>query len=277
MNIFRKMLRRGIMLGSQLKAPKGKRLLQHVSVHNFEMLVFSNEDVGRQIWLFGSYEPDETRYFNDIIKADDVCFDIGGNVGYFALLMSKAAAAGSVHVFEPIPMNATLVKANAELNGLSNVLVNNVAVGAEEGSANFSISIDSAYSSMRATGRIAEAQSIEVPLITLDNYIDRTGIRKVDIMKVDVEGAEDMVLVGASALLSDSARRPRVVLLELFDENLIPFGTSVGAIVERMIAFGYRANVLANGGGHLIAYQPSMANKLYNIIFTIDGSNRSNQ
>jgi FkbM family methyltransferase len=268
MNIVRKVWRRGMMLGSQFRAPKGKRLLRHVDVRGFEMLVFVNEDVGRQIWMFGSYEPDETNYFNSIIKADDVCFDVGGNVGYFSLLMSKAASKGTVHVFEPIPMNAALVKTNAELNGLRNVTINNVAVGSEEGMANFSVSIDSAYSSMRATGRIAEAQSIDVPLITLDKYIERSGIERVDIMKVDVEGAEDMVLVGGAALLSDPIRRPRMVLLELFDENLVPFGTNVGTIVDRMIAFGYSANVLADGGGMLVPYYPDMANKYYNIIFS---------
>jgi FkbM family methyltransferase len=267
MNIVRKAWRRGMMLGSQFWAPKGKRLIRHVAVQDFEMLVFVNEDVGRQIWLFETYEPDETRFFRDSIKPDDICFDVGGNVGYFALLMSKLAVDGTVHVFEPIPMNAALVKANAELNAFTNVTVNNVAVGSEEGIANFSVSIDSAYSSMRATGRIAEAQSIDVPLVTLDKYIERSGINRIDIMKVDVEGAEDMVLVGGTALLSDPARRPRMVLLELFDENLVPFGTNVAIIVDRMIGFGYEAHVLADGGGHLIPYQSEMANRYYNIIF----------
>ncbi len=269
MNIVSKIWRRGLMLVSQMIAPKSRRRLRHVDVGGFEMLVFSNEDVGRQIWLFGSYEPDETRYFKNVIKPEDICFDVGGNIGFFSLLMSKTAIQGSVHVFEPIPLNAAVVQTNVDLNMLQNVTVNNVAVGTEEGTANFSVSVDSAYSSMRATGRIAEAQSIDVPLITLDKYIERGAIPRVDIMKVDVEGAEDMVLIGATGLLSDPARRPRMVLLELFDENLVPFGTNVATIVDRMIGFGYGANVLSDGGGGLIKYEPNMANKYYNIIFTI--------
>jgi FkbM family methyltransferase len=269
MNTVREVLRRGMMLGSRLRVPKGKRLLRHVDVQGFEMLVFANEDVGRQIWLFSSYEPDESRYFNEIIKPDDICFDVGGNIGYFSLLMGQIASSGSVHVFEPIPLNAALVKTNAELNGLRNIYVNNVAVGSEEGVVNFSISLDSAYSSMRATGRIAEDQSIEVPLITLDKYIEREGITRVNIMKVDVEGAEDMVLIGASGLLSDPLRQPRMVLLELFDENLAPFETSVETIIMRMETFGYAAHVLTDDGYRVTRYRSDTANKIYNIIFIV--------
>jgi FkbM family methyltransferase len=256
------------MFLSRAIMPKGLRKIRNVRLKDFELLAFTNEDVGRQIWLFKSFEPDETHFFSNIIKADDTCFDVGGNVGFFSLLMAKHAHQGKVHVFEPIPLNAAMIRTNAKLNSFGNVTINNVAVGSGEGTVNFSVSIDSAFSSMRATGRIAEAQSIDVPLITLDKYVERSALSRVDIMKVDVEGAEDMVLVGGSALLSDPARRPRMVLLELFDENLIPFGTSVGTIVERMIAFGYSANVLGHGGRHLIPYQSEMANRYYNIIFT---------
>jgi FkbM family methyltransferase len=268
MNVIRKIFRRGWMLLSQVLVPKGTRKVKHIRLASFEILAFVNEDVGRQMWFLKSFEPDETQFFTDIIKSDDICFDIGGNVGFFSLLMAKRANLAVTHVFEPIPLNAAMIRANAELNGFNNIIVNNVAMGSEEGNVAFSVSTDSAYSSMRATGRIAEAKSIDVPLITLDKYVERSGVNRVDIMKVDVEGAEDMVLVGGSALLSDPARRPRMVLLELFDENLTPFGTSVNIIVERMIAFGYAANVLGDKGRHLIPYQSEMANKYYNIIFT---------
>lgn len=267
MNIFRKVWRKALQIVSRIAVPRGVRRLRHVRGPGYEMLVFANEDVGRQIWLFGSYEPDETRFFRDSIRPNDVCLDIGGNVGYFSLLMSRAATSGAVHVFEPIPLNASLVRANADLNALSNIIVNNVAVGSSEGLVPFSVSVDSAYSSMRATGRVAEERMIDVPIVTLDEYVGRARIARVDIMKVDVEGAEDMVISGGAQLLSDKERRPRMVLLELYDGNLLPFGTCVGDVVERMTAFGYSAKVLSDAGGSLTPYTPDMANKTYNLIF----------
>lgn len=269
MTIFRKVWRKALQVFSRIAVPRSGRRLRHVRGPGYEMLVFANEDVGRQIWLFGSYEPDETRFFRDSIRTNDVCLDIGGNVGYFSLLMSRAATSGAVHVFEPIPLNAAMVRVNADLNALSNVTVNNVAVGSSEGMVQFSVSVDSAYSSMRATGRLAEERMIDVPIITLDDYVERAGIARVDVMKVDVEGAEDMVISGGSRLLSDEKRRPRIVLLELYDGNLSHFGTCVGAVVAHMTAFGYSPKVLADAGEHLIPYSPDMANKTYNIIFVL--------
>lgn len=269
MTIFRKVWRQALQLVSGIAVPRGSRRLRHVRRQGYEMLVFANEDVGRHLWLFGSYEPDETRFFRDSIRFNDVCLDIGGNVGYFSLLMSRLATSGAVHVFEPIPLNAALVRANAELNALSNVTVNNVAVGSSEGIVQFSVAVDSAYSSMRATGRLAEERMIDVPIVTLDDYVERAGITRVDIMKVDVEGAEDMVISGGSRLLSDEKRRPRIVLLELYDGNLAPFGTCVGSVVEHMMSFGYCPKILADAGEHLIPYSPDVANKTYNIIFVL--------
>ncbi len=267
MNIFRKAGRKLLQVASTVIVPRRSRRLKHVSGPGYEMLVFANEDVGRQIWLFGSYEPDETAFFRDFIKPDDVCMDVGGNVGFFSVLMGQSASSGKVHVFEPIPLNASLVRANCDLNSLTNVAVNNVAVGASEGTVQFSVSVDSAYSSMHATGRLAQERVIDVPVITLDSYVSGSGIPRVDIMKVDVEGAEDLVVSGAVRLLSNPAARPRMVLLELFDGNLQPFATSVGSVIRRMESLGYAAHVLADGGGSLIPYNPDMANLRYNIIF----------
>lgn len=268
MNILRKIYRRAIMTLTLVRIPKGKRAIRHVKIQGFEMLVPANEDVGRIIYLFGDFEPEETTFFRTQIKPGDVCLDIGGNVGYFSLLMAQCANQGQVHVFEPIPMNAALIRTNAELNNFDNIIVNNVALADQEGEADFSISVDSAYSSLHATGRMAEARNIRVPLWTLDTYLARNEVGKIALLKADVEGAEELVLKGATALLADPARRPDLIMLELYDVNLAPFNSSVQAIVAFMEGVGYQPKVLANGKS-LTPYQPEMANQHHNIFFTI--------
>lgn len=269
MNAIHKFFRLLIVLFSFLIVPKGKRCVKYVRLADFEMLVFANEDVGRRIALFHDFEHEEAEYFRKNLKADDTCLDIGGNVGFFSMLMASSCRAGAVHVFEPIPVNAALIGVNIALNDFTNVKVNNVAVADKAGEAQFSISVDSAYSSMHATGRKAEEKSLKVPLVAIDDYLAANHVARVDVMKVDVEGAEGLVIEGASKLLSDAARRPRIILLELFDLNLVPFETSVLKIVERMQAFGYRAQVLAPGAQELSAFTPDMANKFYNVIFVV--------
>jgi FkbM family methyltransferase len=267
--IIEKLYRRTGMLLSTIAIPRHKRNVRHTQLEDFELLVFANEDVGRQIYLYKSYEPYETTFFKKSIRSTDVCFDIGGNIGYFSMLMSKLANNGKVHVFEPIPLNASLIAVNANLNNFDNIIINNVAVGSESGECQFSVSMDSAYSSMKATGRIAEEKSITVPMITINDYLQANHVTKVDILKVDVEGAEGAIIDAASSLLRNTATRPRIVLLELFDENLKPFGTTALTIVNQMIDYGYKAFVLSKNNGDLIEFKSDMANKYYNVIFTV--------
>jgi FkbM family methyltransferase len=188
-----------------------------------------------------------------------------------AMLFASAARSGQVHVFEPIALNAALIRANSSLNGFSNIEVNNVAVGTVEGEVEFSVSVDSAYSSMIATHRRHESQLIKVPVVSLDEYIEKQSIRRVDILKIDVEGAERLVLEGARNLLSDPTRRPRAVLLELFDDNLRSFGTSAAECLQKMVDFGYRPHAVRPGSGELVPFKAKMTNKVCNVIFTCVG------
>lgn len=255
---------------SSLRLPRERRAVRHVHLAGAEMLVFANEDVGRLIWLNGVFEAAETAFFKREVRTDDICFDIGGNVGYFSVLMAQRATGGHVHVFEPIPLNVAMIRCNVELNGLANVSVNQLALSDEGGTATFSVSTDSAYSSMRPTGTFGEARSIEVEMRTLDEHIAASGIARVDVVKVDVEGAEEKVLRGGEALFRDPARRPRLMMLELYDANLAPYGTTVERIVATMRDWGYRAHALSEDGAQLVPLTPSMINIIYNIFFTPD-------
>jgi FkbM family methyltransferase len=263
--IYQKMMR----ICSNVIAPKSRRRIIHAHFADYEMVVFANEDVGREIWLFGRYEVDETYYFKNHIRQTDICFDVGGNLGYFSLLMARLAVHGSVHVFEPIPINAALIKVNAELNGIQNMYVNNLAIGDHRGSVEFSVSVDSAYSSMHATGRSTEQQSISVPMVTLDDYLSSASLNRVDVMKVDVEGAEALVVQGAS-FLGEPSRRPRIVLMELFNENLSAFDSSVSSVIASMSLYGYIPHVLKDHGRRLDLYDATSHSKFYNIVFLLD-------
>jgi len=261
-----KIFKRVCLMGSILFIKRGRRSIRHVILADFDLLVAANEDVGRNILLFRNFEPEEAAFFRKEIQPTDICFDIGGNVGFFTMLMAARAKHGAVHVFEPIPFNAALIQTNALLNEFKNVFVRNFAVGSSSGTAQFSIAVDSAYSSMRSTGRRREESSIAVPVITLDHYVTKYDVGRVDILKVDVEGAEGMVVSGAMGILSNRAIRPRMILLELFEVNLRPFETDVQTIVNEMINHGYSASALI--GQKLEPLNVGMINKFHNIIFT---------
>jgi hypothetical protein len=100
----------------------------------------------------------------------------------------------------------------------------------------------------------------------LDEYLDREDIRSVDVLKADVEGAEGSVVEGASKLLIDKTRRPRLVMLELFEQNLQPFDTSVSKVIEDMEHFGYRPFVL-NDEERMVPFTKESQTRYCNIFF----------
>jgi FkbM family methyltransferase len=228
--------------------------------------VLANEDVGRQIAIIGQYERLDARYLSSQVRPTDVCVDVGANTGFYTMMMAAASPLGSVHAFEPDPLNWHLLCAGVAINAFSNVRPNNVAVGRVAGTASFSISTDGAYSSLIPTGRKPEARTANVPVESLDGYLERTGTTGVDIMKVDVEGAEKLVVEGARGLLTAADRRPRVVLLELYDRNLGSFGTHISEVVDLMQECEYMPFYASRRGG-LVPFTEADHNRAYNVFF----------
>ncbi len=247
---------------SRWRVPAGRPRVIHSRAPGFDLLVRADEDVGRAIHFGRAFEVAETDYLRSVIAPRAVCVDVGANIGYFTMLMASLARQGVVHAFEPLPLNVALVAASAALNRFANVRLQQTAVGEVPGEVEFAEAADSAYSSMHDTGRKGVEGRFTVPVTTLDVQFPETAI---DILKVDVEGAEGLVLAGARALLADAARRPTVILIELFQPNLDVFGTSVAAIVADLVGLGYRAQVIGDGG--LVPYDAATSRQ-YNLVFT---------
>ena len=244
------------------------------TVRGVKLLVFANEDVGRRLVFLRQYEPDDADFLASLVRPADVCFDIGGNTGLYAMLMAKRATDGEVHAFEPVPLNRHLLASGALLNGFKHIVVNECAVGAEDGEMSFSEAVDGAYSSLVPVGRKSERSALLVKVRSLDSYVAEKEMPRVDVMKVDVEGAEPLVLQGAAGLFGASERRPRAIMLELLDINLSTYGTNVMEIVERMRGFSYHPYVAATGEG-VRAFSASDCNRVTNIFFLTDDARKA--
>lgn len=229
-----------------------------------DLLVRAHEDVGRSI-ILGDFESDDLRHFASLLNDADVVFDIGANVGAYCMPISRLRPGARVYAFEPIPLNAALLRASVLANSASNVEVVESCVSDASGSVIFSVATDSAYSSMVDTRRKPEQMRIACEAVTLDDFCARRALKGPDVVKVDVEGAELKVLEGASALFSARERRPRVVMLELYDQNLRPFGASVPDVVALMQRWNYEAYVLVDNGP--TAFRPEHHNVHYNVFF----------
>jgi len=249
-------------------APKNGVILRQKHLNGFQVIVRAEEEVGRELYYKGVFEGEETKFFKGLVKESSVCFDIGANIGYYSLLFASLCPRGSVHSFEPVPMNYHILCANSLLNGFSNLKANLCAMGGTDGSAELVISSDSAYSSLVDTCRKPAASKIAVRVITLDDYCDRNDIRKIDLLKVDVEGAEGRVLSGAQRVMQDPERRPRTVMLELYEPMLKRYESSTAEISAKMRALGYLPFILLDES--LVPFQPTLHGHLYNVIFSHD-------
>jgi FkbM family methyltransferase len=243
-------------------------ILRQKRLNGFQVIVRAEEEVGRELYCKGIFESQETRFLKSLVSESSVCFDVGANIGYYSLLFASLSPRGVVHSFEPVPLNYHILCANSILNSFANLKPNLCAMGDREGSAELVVSSDSAYSSLVDTGRKPAARKIAVRMITLDEYCNSNKIHRIDLLKADVEGAEGRVLSGAQQVMRDPKRRPRTVMLELYEPMLRQYGSSTQEISARMQALGYRPSVLLEGS--LVPFQRELHGHLYNVIFSHD-------
>jgi FkbM family methyltransferase len=191
--------------------------------------------------------------------------DVGANVGFYTLCLAKRASRGGIHSFEPVPLNYHVLALNILANRLANVVINNCAVGDANGEVDFCIARDSAFSSLIDTGRKAVIETTKIPMVTLDSYCSEHNLPRIDILKVDVEGAEPAVVRGARSLLTDPERRPRLIMLELFEPMLRQFGCTIEEMAALMRTYEYDAFVFVEG--QLVQFSESHHNRFYNVLF----------
>ena len=135
-----------------------------------------------------------------IPKNGNIVFDVGSHIGFFAINSAKKCGKrGKVFCFEPNPDTFKRLKKNIEINGLLNVESNNIAISDKKGLVKLKIGESSEGSTIMKNGSLNNySKNLEIGSNTLDNYVVTKGIKKIDILKIDAEGAEVLILKGAT-------------------------------------------------------------------------------
>jgi FkbM family methyltransferase len=172
----------------------------------------------------GNPETHEARLLERLLRPGMTVVDVGANHGLFSLEAAHfVGPTGRIDAFEPAPRTRAALIANLKINELDRITrVYPDAVGESPGTARLRIHHEMtglnslAHEDIRWNrGRLAADEVIEVPVTTLDEHAERTGLGRIDFTKIDVEGFERSVLRGSRRLLA--SRRVRWLMIEVGD------------------------------------------------------------
>jgi FkbM family methyltransferase len=196
--------------------------------------------IGREIIETGVFEPQMIANLERWLAPGSVFVDLGANEGYFTVLGAKLVGpSGRVIAIEPQERLAGVIEENLRLNGFQNVAVERAAVSNKSGKATLHLAPDTNTGS---SGFINVARyslpTQVVGLKTLAQVLDDHGLGRVDLLKVDIEGAEWEAILGSPEVFG--SRRVKVLALELHPIQLAKSGRSGGDIEEFLTSAGYR-------------------------------------
>ena len=213
-----------------------------------EFEIYSAPDdaaVGRYVQA-DAYEPEVAASFRRILRPGMGLLDIGANIGYFTMLgAALVGPAGYVLAIEPNGRNVRLLEASRRVNGFAHVIVAQLAAAAETGVLVLHRSHSNGTTSAPGADIGALLGAETVGCARPDALLP--AARRIDLIKVDVEGAEYLALSGCAEII----RRDRPTIISEFSPNLMPgiSGISGPDYLAWLTGCGYALSVITPEGG----------------------------
>jgi len=227
-------------------------------LNNFKWTVNYNDSISKHILKNELWEPHLTKFIEIYLKEGQCVLDIGANFGWHTLTMSKCVGKnGIVYAFEPLHENINLLKKNISQNNIENVTVQSVALGNVRKKSTVCNSylredknIGDSFISHHYNERDGDSDMTIDDFIGKENmivklnkqitYIEKLDniklLKKVDFIKLDVQGFEFMVLEGSQNILKND--RP-IIAIELESPCCIMYGYDCGKLIDYLRSFKY--------------------------------------
>jgi FkbM family methyltransferase len=230
--------------------------------------LYPGNETSRAIFLTGYYEPNEFFWLEKTLKPGMSFIDVGANMGlYTQFAAKKVGPYGTVVAIEPSSRDFARLKAHIELNRLANVRLLQVAVSNYKGEADLLVASEknSGHNTLGSFGYdLVIPQGHERVVVgRLDDIVERIGLQKVDVIKMDIEGAEFLCLQGAKEILS--LFHP-IILMELSDRTLRHQGCHSGQIWEFLSHGGYNIYTVGEQTGSMVSAERKSYFESENII-----------
>lgn len=225
-------------------------------VHDYRMWIdLEDRGISRTLLLFGKREMDHKIMLERVLKPGMTVFDIGANIGYYALMeLGLIGGTGKIVAIEPSPANVVLLRRNLELNGAATaVTVIEGAVSDRLSERQFHLSEQSNLNTFHAEGAGAHlsGEAIAVKTTTVAELAAKHGAP--DLIRMDVEGHEVEVVNG----MLDGVREGRMAPMIIFETHRTRYSPEhdMAAALRALFACGYEVPLLASswqGGTALI-------------------------
>jgi len=244
---------------------KGIQLLKHGCIYTiFGTKMYLNKhdnDHSRALAVHHFWEIDEAKILQNYIKNGMNVVDIGANIGYYTILFSKwVGPQGKVFSFEPDPKNFKLILKNISANQCKNVK-------AEQKAVSNTCNLGTLYQSIENPGahRILDfyayknddhRKKIDMELVTLDTYFDAKN--KIDLIKMDIEGAEMMALKGMKETIENNKKM--MIFTEFWPYGIEKSGHSPKDFIEQLNQFEFQIFTLKEGKKEKITHDFPLIN-----------------
>jgi FkbM family methyltransferase len=226
----------------------------------------------RSIYYLGVYEVWETRFLERTVRPGWVVVDAGANIGYYTLIFARLVGSeGCVLALEPAESRHSALVRNVALNKVANVRVSRVALADQCGECSIVQPPKANLGNFRLA-RQGEAGQETAPLVTLDHIISGQHLDRLDLIKVDIEGAETRFLNGGR----DSIARFRpTIMIELNTAALGQSGSRPEDVIGFLEGFGYRFFRTSWNGLHPLKGLPG-PDEYFNVIAIGNGGRAPN-
>ena len=213
---------------------------------------YLREHMGGQIFFRGSYSEDQLALLSTLLSSDATFIDVGANQGEFTVFGGSLVRCGKVIAIEPVAEYRQRLEENIRLNDLSNVQVIPFALGDTEGEIPIYESSEpfddgthhDGLATLFASEKRAKPREM-VRVRRLDEVLAELDVHRIDIIKLDIEGAEWAALRGGVDTL---VRYRPILFVEIGKETCLAAGYKPQDFVQWIIQQGYRVEKIGPGG-----------------------------
>jgi FkbM family methyltransferase len=202
--------------------------------------------IQENIYFLGEYENPELQFIQSSLKQGDIFIDIGANIGVHSLFASKLVGKeGHIIAFEPFSKNFKSLSKNISLNKSLNITKENLAICETDTFIDLFYNNDESNLGMVSSHISQYTTSEKIKAVSLDSYFNNKFPKKIDFIKIDIEGGEYSALLGMKKILTTFYPK---LLIEILENETSTQSNNEHKIVTYLKSIGYEKYFIDDNG-----------------------------